>query len=337
MSKVVVDKLVKKKQVHNARNSRISTELESDILAGHQATIETIDNGKRQSNKIEQLFSAVTSIFKNQKPVIAVLRLGGVIGKAGGLKSGLSLEALNEQIEKAFSLPKLAAVCLSVNSPGGSPVQSELIAELIIALEKKKKVPVYTFVEDVAASGGYWLACAGSEIYASKSSIIGSIGVISSGFGFQEAISKLGVERRVYTEGKNKSILDPFQAAKAADVKIIKQLQQQIHQHFVSYVKSRRIGKLTQDDDILFNGEFWAGETAVDFGLIDGIEDMYSFIKRKFGQDNKIEYIGVKQPWLKRKLGMVNNAVALEFTDALVDSLESKVMNKLASNKFDFK
>ncbi len=280
---------------------------------------------KRQIGKLEHLLSFLPFGTKGSKSVVAVLRLSGVIGKVSSVKTGLSMETLNELIEKAFEIKKLVAVCLTINSPGGSPVQSELIANRIISLSKETKVPVYSFVEDIAASGGYWLACAGKEIYASKSSIIGSIGVISSGFGFQEAINKLGIERRVYTEGKNKSMLDPFQPAKANDIKIIKQLQKQIHEHFIDHVKTRRIGKLTQEDDILFNGEFWSGQSAVDFGLIDGIEDMYSFIKKKFGDNIKLEYIAGKQSWLKKKLGMVNHPPQ-EFVDSVIDTLEYKLI-----------
>ncbi|WPY00315.1 S49 family peptidase [Candidatus Trichorickettsia mobilis] len=292
---------------------------------------DSIVKTERQIGKFEQILSMLPFKFQSQKPVIAVLSLNGIIGKVSNLKSGLCLHSLNELIEKAFAISKLRAICLSINSPGGSPVQSELIAKRITSLAKSKKIPVYSFVEDVAASGGYWLACAGDEIYASKSSIIGSIGVISSSFGFHEAINKLGVERRVYTEGQNKAILDPFQPVKAADIKIIKQLQQQIHQHFIDYVKERRAGKLTQSDDILFNGEFWAGESAHDFGLIDGIADMHSFINNKFGDDIKIEYIASKQSWLKKKLGMANNNNLHEIADYFLDAIEHKVLYK----KFD--
>lgn len=287
---------------------------------------------KRQISKLEQIFSMFPFKCKNQKPVIAILPLSGVIGKISTLKSGLCLSSLNELIEKAFAFPKLEAVCLVINSPGGSPVQSELIAKRITSLAKIKKIPVYSFVEDVAASGGYWLACAGDEIYSSKSSIIGSIGVVSSSFGFHQAISKIGVERRIYTEGQNKSILDPFEPVKESDIKIIKKLQQQIHRHFVDYVKERRGSKLTQDDDILFNGEFWAGELANDFGLIDGIDDVYNFIQHRFGDDVKIEHIAGKQSWLKKKLGMTDSMFH-QLSESMLDSLE----NRISYNKFDLR
>jgi signal peptide peptidase SppA len=286
---------------------------------------------KREDSRLDHILAYLPFTSKRRKPVVAVLRLSGTIGKGGGLKSGLNLDNLNEIIEKAFKTPKLTAVCLSINSPGGSPVQSELIAKRIRTLADENNIPVYSFIEDVGASGGYWLACAGDKIYASKSSIIGSIGVISSSFGFQDAIEKLGIERRIYTQGKNKSVLDPFMPTKSNDVKLIKQLQKQIHDHFIDYVKTRRAGKLTQDDEVLFNGEFWAGMNALDFGLIDGIDDMYNFLTQQFGADVKIEYMAAKQPWLKRKLGMVSHNLAEDFTESLTHKLE----NKLVQNRFN--
>ncbi|CAF4561787.1 unnamed protein product, partial [Rotaria sp. Silwood2] len=260
---------------------------------------------KRQTGKLAQLFSMLPIIGSKSSQIVAVLHLNGIIGKVNAVKLGLNIETLNELIERAFDTRNLVAICLTINSPGGSPVQSDLIAKRIRGLAVEKEIPVYSFVEDVAASGGYWLACIGDKIYASKSSIIGSIGVISAGFGFPTAINKLGIERRVYTEGKNKAILDPFQPVQEKDVKIIKNLQKQIHEHFIDYVKERRIGKLTQEDNILFNGEFWCGQTAVDFGLIDGLEDMYSFIKQKY-EDATIKHITAKQSWIKKSLSAMN-------------------------------
>ena len=180
-----------------------------------------------------------------------------------------------------------------------------------------------------------WLACAGDKIFASRSSIIGSIGVISATFGFHEAINKLGIERRVYTEGKSKSVLDPFQPAKNSDIKIIKDLQKNIHEHFIDTVKTRRAGKLTQSDEILFNGEFWTGQTAVDYGLIDGIEDIYSFIHKRYGDDVKVEYIETKQSWLKKKLGMAN--FADKFAESFSESAIATIENKLIENKYNLK
>lgn len=285
---------------------------------------------KRQISKLDQLFA---SVFGDSKEVIAVLRLSGVIGKVSTMQSGLTLESLNELIEKAFKIKKLKALCLIINSPGGSPVQSELIAKRIRDLAKENKIKIYSFIEDMAASGGYWIACSGDWIYASYSSVIGSIGVVSSGFGFHEAINKLGIERRVYTEGKNKAILDPFKPINKEDLKIIKDLQKQVYEHFVEYVKTRRVGKLTQQDEILFNGEFWAGQTALDYGLIDGIGDMYSVMKEKFGDNIKFQYLCAKQPWLKKKLGMGSKILTDNLANSLIDAVENKIVN----DKFDIR
>lgn len=286
-------------------------------------------------SKLDYLLSFLPLNIGNNTPVVAVLRLDGVIGKAGGLKSGLTISSLNQLIEKMFKLARLDAVCLCINSPGGSPVQSELIASRIIGLAKEKEIPVFSFVEDVAASGGYWLACAGDKIYVSQSSILGSIGVISSGFGFQETIKKLGIERRVYTEGKSKSVLDPFLPAKESDIKIINKIQKEVHQHFINTVKERRSGRITQDDDIIFNGEFWSGETAIDYGLADGINNLYSFLQERYGDNVKIEYIENKQPWLKSKLGMTK--INEDFATNLVDKIESSLEDNLISSRFKLK
>jgi signal peptide peptidase SppA len=194
---------------------------------------------KKQS-KLKKIINKI----KKPKSKVAVLRLSGVIGSAGMMKKGISLDDLNDDIEKAFELSGVKAVALQINSPGGSPVQSELIYKRIRELSDEKKIPVYSFVEDVAASGGYWLACTGDEIYASESSIVGSIGVISAGFGFVDAIKKLGVERRVYTQGENKSILDPFQKEDPKDIDILMNLQKDVHESFKNLVRSRRDGKI---------------------------------------------------------------------------------------------
>lgn len=288
---------------------------------------------KNGISKLDQVMNFFKTSLKG-KHVVSVLRLYGVIGRVGGFRHGLSIECVNELIEKAFSFDKLAAVCLCINSPGGSPVQSELIARRITDLATEKNVKVYSFVEDVAASGGYWLACAGNEIYASKSSIVGSIGVISSGFGFQDAINKIGIERRVYSQGKNKSVLDPFLSEKTEDVKIIKNIQKYIHNSFIDYVKESRAWKLTQNDDMLFNGEFWTGEVAKDFGLIDGINSLYPFIRDKFGESIKIEYINKKQSWFKKKLGMTE-ADLLNQKDLVNYALES-IRDGIVFDKFNF-
>lgn len=282
----------------------------------------------RRQSKIDQILSILPFNIRGSKPVIAVLRLDGVIGKVSSYKSGLALHSLNKLIESIFKIDRLEALFLSINSPGGSPVQSELIANRIITLASDAEIPVYSFVEEVAASGGYWLACAGDKIFASKSSIIGSIGVIHSSFGFNEAIKKLGIERRVYTQGNNKSVLDPFGPTKPADVALVKNLGKNIHEHFIDYIKTRRAGRLTQSDEILFNGEFWTGQTAVDYGLIDGIDNMYSYIHKHWGDDVKIEYIENKQSWFKKKLGMATSSggIAYEISDGFVSAIEDRLL-----------
>lgn len=288
----------------------------------------------RKIGRIEQLISILSFGLSSSKPVVAVLRLEGVIGRVSSMKSGLSLCSINKLIEKMFKIERLKAVCLVINSPGGSPVQSELIATRIIELAKENDIPVYSFVEDVAASGGYWLACAGDKIFASKSSIIGSIGVISSGFGFHEAIAKLGVQRRLYTQGKTKSVLDPFQPEKESDVKIIKKIQKEIHEHFIDTVKKRRGGKITQSDDIIFNGEFWSGQVALDYGLVDGLENMHSFIKNKYGDEVKVEYIEQKQSWFKKRF-MSSAADTKMLTDSMVDSVAEELETRLFKNRYN--
>ncbi len=288
---------------------------------------DALSNKIAMNSKITQILSFIADIFNIGRVVVSVVNLYGVLGKVG-IKGGLNLDALNKQLEDAFKPKNLAAVCLCINSPGGSPVQSELIAARIIQLSQKNQVPVYAFVEDMAASGGYWLACAADEIYASKSSIIGSIGVVSASFGFVDTMNKLGVERRVYTQGQNKMVLDPFQPTKSEDVKIIGNLQKQVHQHFIDHVKKRRKNRLTQSDDLLFNGEFWSGLTAKDFGLIDGIENLYEFIDKKYGSKVKINIIGVKEPWLKKKLG-----ISLAAED-YVNSLEERIEQKILTDRF---
>jgi serine protease SohB len=200
-------------------------------------------------------------------------------------------------------MPRAKAVALAINSPGGSPVQSALIAARIRALAAEKSLPVLAFVEDVAASGGYWLATAADEIFADEASIVGSIGVISAGFGFTEAIAKLGIERRVHTAGENKSILDPFRPEKAEDVARLEAILQELHGVFLAQVKERRGGKLTTDDPELFSGAFWAGRGAMERGLIDGIGHFRPVLRERYGEKVEIVPVKAKQPLFKRLTG----------------------------------
>ena len=252
-------------------------------------------------------------------PTVAVLRLNGVIGGHGLSRRGLNLAGMAESIERAFKLPHLSAVALSVNSPGGSPVQSALIAGRIRALAEEKEIPVYAFCEDAAASGGYWLACAADDIYAEGASIVGSIGVVSAGFGFPALLDKIGVERRVYTAGDRKAILDPFRPEDPDDVNRLKDLQEDVHEQFVEYVRARRGDRLEGSDDELFSGEFWTGRRALTLGLIDGIGDLRSVMREKFGEKVRLKVVGGKRGWLERRFG-------LRIVDALLESVESRAL-----------
>jgi signal peptide peptidase SppA len=236
-------------------------------------------------------------LFK-RTPIVPVLRFTGAIGMATPLRPGLSLASVAGAIEKAFSLSKVPAVAVIVNSPGGSPVQSHLIFQRIRALAAEKNKRVHVFCEDVAASGGYFLALAGDEIYADPSSIVGSIGVISSGFGFDKAIEKLGVERRVYTAGLSKSTLDPFLPEKPDDVARLKDLQRDVHDVFISFVKDRRAAKLKGSDAELFSGAFWSATKALDRGLIDGIGDVRTRMRELYGQKISLQVVPAEKSGL---------------------------------------
>lgn len=225
----------------------------------------------------------------SRKPFVPVLRFSGTIGSNPPLRGGLTLAGAAGAIEKAFSASKIPAVAVVINSPGGSPVQSHLIFQRIRQLAEEKGKRVHVFCEDLAASGGYFLALAGDEIYADPSSIVGSIGVISSGFGFDKAIEKLGIERRVHTSGLSKSTLDPFLPEKSEDVERLKALQRDVHEVFIGIVKARRGGKLKGADEELFSGAFWSGGKAVENGLIDGIGDMRSRMRALYGKDVQLK------------------------------------------------
>lgn len=239
--------------------------------------------------------------FRRPAPVVALLRLEGAIGSGGTLRRGLSLTALAEPIARAFAQPRLKAVALSINSPGGSAVQSALIAKRIRQIADEKQVPVIAYVEDVAASGGYWLACAADEIYADESSIVGSIGVVFAGFGFVGLIDRLGVERRVHTAGERKAILDPFRPEQSADVETLKSLQAEVHDSFKDYVRSRRGTRLKGDEE-LFTGEFWSGRRALDHGLVDGLGEIRSDLRRRFGDKVQVRLVNRPRRGLLRLL-----------------------------------
>ncbi len=242
------------------------------------------------------------SFFKKKK-IISHIKLSGVIGNVGKFRQGIEYSSQEEIIKKAFLVKKALAVAITINSPGGSPVQSHLIYKLIREQAKKHKKKVIVFAEDVAASGGYLIACAGDEIYANSSSIIGSIGVISASFGFKNLIDKIGVQRRIYTAGKNKSTLDPFVDEKEEDIKRLKSIQLEIHQDFIDVVEESRGIKLNKNTGIeLFSGEFWTGKKSKDLGLIDGLGNADQILKDKFGEEIEIKKFGKPKGWIAKKL-----------------------------------
>ncbi len=271
--------------------------------------------------------------FRKQGVTVPVVRLQGAIMAGGSqFKQSLNLANVAPMLDKAFSKKDAPVVAISINSPGGSPVQSRLIFQRIRALSEEKNKKVLIFVEDVAASGGYMIALAGDEIFADPTSIVGSIGVVSGGFGFPELLKKVGVERRVYTAGENKAILDPFQPEKEGDIEYLKSLQLEIHKVFIDMVKMRR-GERLADDTTIFSGLFWSGQRGLDLGLIDGLGDMREVIKRRYGKDAKLELIGsARSLFGKRVPGVVFGAgagaseIAAGAALGLAASLEEKAL-----------
>lgn len=257
-------------------------------------------------------------------PNVAIVRLHGVIGlQMKSRELGLNLANLEDPLERAFNLPRLKAVALDINSPGGSPVESSKIYRRIRSLSEQKEVPVYSFASDVAASGGYWLACAGDEIFAEDSSVVGSIGVISAGFGFKQVIEKLGVERRIYTVGKSKSMLDPFLDEKADDVRHLHKIQESIHDAFKDLVRMARVDKIQNEDEI-FSGAFWTGRQAKLMGLVDGLGEMRIILQEKFGTDINFRIMNPPRP--KRWWNMTQHSRLSieELVDEGVNALEAR-------------
>ncbi|MFT7574865.1 MAG: signal peptide peptidase SppA [Alphaproteobacteria bacterium] len=270
-------------------------------------------------------------------PKIPVLRLSGPIGMASPLRPSMSLATLAGPIERAFNYSKLPAVAVVINSPGGSPTQSNLIFKRLRQLSEEKKKKVYVFCEDVAASGGYFLAVAGDEIYADDSSIVGSIGVIAASFGFVEALNKLGIERRVYTAGENKSILDPFKPAQEVDIERLKSIQLDIHEVFKGVVRSRRGDKLKGPESELFSGAFWVAGKAQELGLIDGITDVRTKMRELFGDKVVLHNIKLQSGGLLSRLrrpslqasaldDAASGGLRLEFAEDLVSTVEKRML-----------
>ncbi len=292
------------------------------------------DNG--MSEHIKQLFASARELLRpvtprrlwGDVPVVPVVRLAGVIGVSTPLRPGLMLASLARQLERAFAVRNARAVALLINSPGGSPVQSHLIYLRIRSLAAEKKLPVIAFAEDVAASGGYMLACAADEIICDPSSIVGSIGVIGGTFGFPRLLEKLGVERRIYTSGERKAMLDPFLPEKPDEVERLKLVQREIHDDFIALVKERRGARLTGPESELFSGEYWTGRTAVELGLADTVGELRSVLRERFG-DKVITPVIAPERSL---LGRVRPGVGLEgigrdgFADELISALEARAL-----------
>lgn len=277
----------------------------------------------RRKSKNPLLRLVTLDFIRNPHPKVAILPLKGVIGSVGKLRGkGLVADELRDTIKKAFSLSGLKAVAIVINSPGGSPVQSSLIFNIIRECAEEKDVPVVAFAEDLCASGGYWLACAGDEIYANAASIVGSIGVVASGFGLQEFIKKHGIERRIYTQGENKVMLDPFLPEKQEDVNRLLAVQRDVHDAFKELVVKSRGKRLNADSDELFSGAFWSGTQAKDMGLVDGIGDVYGVMKERYGEQVKLVPITAKKPFLGGLLGSRVNGV--HWTDELLSSVEER-------------
>jgi len=255
----------------------------------------------------EFLLSLVPARFRPDIAVVPVVRLSGIIGVSTPLRPGLMLSSLARSLERAFAVRNAHAVALVINSPGGSPAQSHLIFLRIRRLAAEKKLPVIAFVEDVAASGGYMLACAADEIICNQFSIVGSIGVVGGSFGFPKLMEKLGVERRVYTAGERKVMLDPFQPEKPEDVKRIKAIQKDIHEHFIALVKERRAAKLKGNDKTLFSGEFWTAQPAIELGLADRLGDLRSILRERYGDKVRTPLIAADRGLFGRRIpGLVS-------------------------------
>src|SRR5512143_2280055 len=242
--------------------------------------------------------------LRSPAPVVAVVQLAGIIGRLGPFQRGLSLTGLAGILERAFKREGAKAVVIVVNSPGGSPVQSALIARRIRSLAAEHGLPVYAFAEDVAASGGYWLLTAGDEIWADESSIIGSIGVASGGFGFPEALKRVGVERRLYFAGEHKAALDPFQPEKPDEVDHLRRVLEDTHEAFRRQVRERRQEKLKGSEDELFSGRFWGGRAALELGLVDGLGDARTVLREKLGAKVRLKLVGDGRHWWRRRLAL---------------------------------
>ena len=266
--------------------------------------------------------------FRGDRPVVPVVRLTGVVGFSTPLKPGLTLGGIARTLDRVFAVRRAAAIALSINSPGGSPAQSHLIFRRIRDLAKEKNRRVIAFVEDTAASGGYMIACAADEIIADPNSIVGSIGVIGGSFGFDKLIARLGIERRLYTSGERKGTLDPFLPENPADVERLKQLQREIHDDFIALVKSRRGDKLKGTESELFSGEYWTGRRGFDLGLVDGIGDLRSTLRERFGDKVYTPLVSGDRSFLGRRVFGVSGSELMPagLAEDMISALEARAL-----------
>jgi len=281
-------------------------------------------------NPIAALQRLLPARFRSDVPIVPVVRLAGVIGISSPLRPGLTLAGTARLLERAFSIRTARAIALVINSPGGAAVQSHLIHQRIRALAEEKKLPVLAFVEDVAASGGYMIACAADEIVADASSIVGSIGVIGGTFGFDKLIEKVGVERRLYTSGEHKAMLDPFLPENPDDVSRLKAIQHEIHESFIALVKARRGAKLDSRESALFSGEYWTGQRSLALGLIDSVGDLRSVLRQRYGDKVLTPLIAERRGLLSRRLPGVGRFERLlsgpTIAEDLVATLEARAV-----------
>src|SRR5712671_3449054 len=301
---------------------------------------EQIDGRRESPWSIDRLMQLVPARWRRGAAVVPVVRLSGVIGAVTPLRPGMLLAGVARTLERAFDMKNAKAVALVINSPGGSPVQSRQIYVRIRQLAVEKKLPVLVFVEDVAASGGYMIACAGDEIFCDPSSIMGSIGVVGGAFGFQDLIKKIGVERRLYTAGAHKAMLDPFLPENPDDVARVKALQREIHAIFIALVKQSRGSRLKGADDVLFTGEYWAGETSVSLGLADAIGDLRSTLRARYGDKVVTPLVvpssGLLSGLLGRKPAGAGTLASLDGFTGLPDELISALESRAIWAKFGF-
>jgi len=287
--------------------------------------------GELAARALGGLHGLVPQRFRRDRPVVPVVRLTGIVGFSTPLRPGLTLAGLARTLERAFAIRQAVAVAILVNSPGGSPVQSHLIFRRIRQLAEQHRRRVIAFIEDAGASGGYMMACAADEIVADQHSIVGSIGVVGGSFGFDKMIGKLGIERRLYTSGEHKAMLDPFLPENSEDVERLKKLQREIHDDFIALVKARRAGKLTGAQDDLFSGAYWTGRRALELGLIDTIGDLRGVLRERFGDKVVTPLVSAERGWLGRRLlgtgeAALGGQARLAVAEDVISALEARAI-----------